>query len=226
MQLKKARNRQGKDDPGLLFRYDLPKVMKRKPKKYAADEIALLMEHADVDQKDYLLFLLWSGWRDEEVQFLQYSDFNFRNSTVMVQAKPHFGWRPKDYEERLITLPTEVSKRMRDRMERPQQYSNGYRKPTAEDLTFPNSDGRPDTHLIYRLHAVAEKAGLDLKGKRAGHMFRKTAGSREAKKLGLPHAMEFLGHSNLETTALYLADDTSDLKRKRAIADEMFAAGD
>jgi hypothetical protein len=38
--------------------------------------------------------------------------------------------------------------------------------------------------------------------------------------------MEFLGHSNLETTALYLADDTSDLKRKRAIADEMFAAGD
>jgi integrase len=43
-------------------------------------------------------------------------------------------------------------------------------------------------------------------------MFRQTAGSRAAKKLGLPAAMEFLGHSNIETTTLYLAVDTSDLK--------------
>ena len=35
-------------------------------------------------------------------------------------------------------------------------------------------------------------------------MFRKTAGSRVAKKLGLPAAMEFLGHSDIETTALLL----------------------
>ena len=57
-------------------------------------------------------------------------------------------------------------------------------------------------------------------------MFRKTAGSRVAKKLGLPAAMEFLGHSDLKTTAMYLAADTSDLQRKRQIADEMFLDGD
>ncbi len=226
VQLNKKGNGQSVSDPGLLYRSDVPKPVKKKPKKYDQDEIDALMKHADADQKDYLLFLLWSGFRDEEVQYLQYSDFHFRNSTVMVQAKPHFGWKPKDYEEREITLPSEVSKRLKDRMSRPQQYRDGIRKPADSDLVFPNGEGNPDSHLIYRLHAVAKKAGLNLKGKRAGHMFRKTAGSRVAKKLGLPAAMDFLGHSKIETTALYLAADRSDLTKKRQLVDQMFVAGD
>jgi integrase len=226
IQLKKKGNGQGTNDPGLLFRSDIPKVVKKKPKKYDQIDIDTLMAQADEDQKDYLMFLLWSGFRDEEVQYLQFSDFNFRNSTVMVQAKPHYGWKPKDYEEREITLPSEVSKRLKNRMTRAQQYRDGFRKPHVNDLVFTNGQGNPDSHLIYRLHAVAKKAGLNLKGKRAGHMFRKTAGSRIAKKLGLPAAMEFLGHSDIETTALYLAADKSDLTKKRQVVDQMFEAGD
>jgi integrase len=226
IQLNKKGNGQSVSDPGLLYRSDIPKAVKKKPKKYDQVEIDALMKHADADQKDYLLFLLWSGFRDEEVQYLQYNDFHFRNSTVMVQVKPQFGWKPKDYEEREITLPTEVSKRLKDRMSRPQQYRDGIRKPADNDIVFPNGEGNPDSHLIYRLHAVAKKAGLNLKGKRAGHMFRKTAGSRVAKKLGLPAAMDFLGHSKIETTALYLAADRSDLTKKRQLVDQMFVAGD
>jgi integrase len=226
VQLKKKGNGQSTSDPGLLYRSDIPKVVKKKPRKYDQVDIDVLMAKADTDQRDYLLFLLWSGFRDEEVQYLQFSDFNFRNSTVMVQAKPQFGWKPKDYEEREITLPSEVSKRLRERMSRPQQYHDGFRKPVERDLMFPNSEGNPDSHLIYRLHAVAKRAGLNLKGKRAGHMFRKTAGSRVAKKLGLPAAMEFLGHSDIETTALYLAADKSDITKKRQVVDQMFADGD
>jgi integrase len=226
IQLNKKGNGQSVSDPGLLYRSDIPKAVKKKPKKYDQVEIDALMEQADADEKDYLLFLLWSGFRDEEVQYLQYNDFHFRNSTVMVQVKPKFGWKPKDYEEREITLPTEVSKRLKDRMNRPQQYRDGIRKPADNDIVFPNGEGNPDSHLIYRLHAVAKKAGLNLKGKRAGHMFRKTAGSRVAKKLGLPAAMDFLGHSKIETTALYLAADKSDLTKKRQLVDQMFVAGD
>ena len=226
IQLRKKGNGQSANDPGLLYRSDIPKVVKKKPKKYDQADIDILMKNADPDQKDYLMFLLWSGFRDEEVQYLQFSDFNFRNSTVMVQAKPQFGWKPKDYEEREITLPSEVSKRLKQRMDRSQQYRDGFRKPAVNDLVFPNGEGNPDSHLIYRLHAVAKKAGLNLKGKRAGHMFRKTAGSRIAKKLGLPAAMEFLGHSDIETTALYLAADKSDLAKNRKTVDQMFAAGD
>lgn len=212
------------DDKGLLHRSDLPKPMKKKPRKYEQSEIDLLMTHADVDEKDYLMFLLWSGFK--EVQYLQYSDFHFRNSTVMVQAKLQFGWKPKDNEEREITLPSDVSKMIKERMTRARQYPNNHRKPTESDLVFPNGNGSPDSHLIYRLHSVAEKAGMNLKGQRAGHMFRKTAGSRVAKKLGLPAAMEFLGHSDIGTTALYLAADRSDSAKKRAVVDQMFSEGD
>jgi integrase len=211
---------------GLLFYEDRPKVVKKKPKKYDQATIEQLLKHAHIDQNDYLMFLLWSGFRDEEVQFLQYTDFNWKNNTVTVHAKPHFGWRPKDAEERTVVLPDEVCKMMKRRMDRPQQYANGYRKPIDTDLVFPNGGGRPDSHLIYRLHAVAEKAGLDLKGQRAGHMFRKTAGSRVAKKLGLRAAMDFLGHSDVETTALYLAADDVNSKKSREAFEEMFKEGD
>jgi len=222
VQLKKEGQRQAAADPGLLYRSDIPKVVKKKPKKYDQVTIEQLLKAADEDQADYLEFLLWSGFRDEEVQFLQFSDINFRNSTVLVRAKPHFGWKPKDWEEREITLPTAVTKRIKARMDRPRHCNNGIRRATNSDLVFPNQEGRPDTHLIYRLHAVAKKAGLNLRGKRGGHMFRKTAGSRVAKLDGLPAAMEFLGHSNISTTALYLAADTSNLKKKLRSVDEIY----
>jgi integrase len=220
IQLKKQQ--QTKDDKGLLFRSDVPKNMKVKPKKFDQSTIDTLLANADEDQRDYLELLLWSGFRDGEMQYLQFSDFNFRNGTVMVQAKPQYGWKPKDWEEREITLPSAVIKRIKERMDRPRQYQNVMRKAGENDLVFTSSVGRPDSRLIAMLHAAAKKAGMNLKGKRAGHLFRKTAGSRVAKAEGLPAAMEFLGHSNIETTALYLAADTADQKKRRQTVDAMY----
>jgi integrase/recombinase XerD len=222
IQLKKSGSQQAKDDDGLLFRSDIPKNMKQKPKKFDQSTIAALLEKANDDETDYLEFLLWSGFRDEEVQYLLFSDFNFRNSTVMVQAKPRYGWKPKDWEEREITLPSPVMQRMKERMGRMRMYEDGMRKAGENDLVFTSSVGRPDAHLIDMLHAVAKKAGMNLRGKRAGHAFRKTAGSRVAKAEGLPAAMEFLGHSDIKTTALYLAADASAQTKKRQSADEMY----
>jgi integrase len=218
IQLKKHGRFQKPGDAGLLSRDDMPKPLKRKPKKYDRDSIDLLLSKADEDQKDYLEFLLWSGFRDEEVQYLLYSDFDFKNSKVSVQAKPQYAWRPKDAEERTVQLPSEVSKRLKVRMERYERKS--------DQLVFPNGADKPDSHLIYRLHAVAKKAGLDLKGKRAGHMFRKTAGSRVANKFGLRAAMDFLGHSDIKTTSLYLAADDLDAKKSRQAYDDLYQAGD
>jgi integrase len=225
IRLKKAKGADASAS-GLLFHDDLPKVVKEKPKKYDQETLDLLLKHADADQRDYLNLLLWSGLRDEEVQYLQYSDFNWRKATVTVNAKPVYGWRPKDCEVRTVVLPTEIAQQLHSRMDRPQSYADGYRKPLDADLVFPNGDGRPDSHLIYRLHTVAKKAGINLKGKRAGHMFRKTFGSRIAKKLGLRAAMEALGHSDIETTALYLAADDADSQKSRKSIDELYANGD
>jgi integrase len=227
IKLKKERNTDA-NSPGLLFPSDTPKVMKKKPKKYDRDTIDKLLTATgkDEDAQDYIQFLLWSGFRDEEVQYLQYTDFHWRNSTVTVHAKPHLGWKPKDWEERTVTLPRPVCDRMKARMDRPRQYVDAVRKPADADLVFPNGAGRPDSHLIYRLHAVAKAAKLDLKGQRAGHMFRKTAGSRVAKKLGIRAAMDFLGHSDIKTTALYLASDELDPQKTRAVVDQMWKDGD
>ncbi len=211
--------------PGLLFHDDRPKQLKKKPRKYNPATVDQLLQAADEDQKDYLLFLLWSGFRDGEVQHLQYSDFDWRSEKVTCTAKPHFAWKPKDHEERTVDLPSEVIARMKRRTERLQTYTNGYRKPTENDLVFPSATGLVDDHLIDRLHDVAAKVGISLVGQKAGHMFRKTAGSRVAKRLGLRAAMNFLGHSKLETTASYLAAD-DDSKKTHEVYNEMYAAGD
>lgn len=220
VKLFKDHNRNSPSDPGLLMTKDRLKVVKKAPKKYSRENLDLLMKRADIDQKDYLELLLWSGFRDEEVQFLTYADFDWRNHKVGVHAKPQYGWRPKDHEERDVNIPSAVVERMKERKER-------YKR-KDEDLVFPNGDGRPDSHLIYRLHAVAKRAGLNLKGQRAGHMFRKTAGSRVAKRDGLRAAMKFLGHSDIDTTALYLADDDDPKKAKQSTEDayQAFANGD
>jgi integrase len=221
--LKKQGQRQKASDPGLLYRGDIPKTVKKKPKKHEQGVIDKLLENADDDQKDYLSILQWTGFRDGEIEVMLYSDFNFRTHRVEVLDKPQFDFHPKDWEERPVTLPAAVVERIKARMLRPRQYADGFRLATVDDLVFPNSEGARGTDLIAWLHKVAAKAGLDLKGKRAGHMFRKTAGSRVARQQGLPAAMAFLGHNNLKTTALYLACDENDEMKEKEYADAAFA---
>jgi site-specific recombinase XerD len=65
VQLMNQRNAQSSTDHGLLYRSDVPKVVRKKPKKRQST-IDVLFEKADVAERDYLEFLLWSGFRDEE----------------------------------------------------------------------------------------------------------------------------------------------------------------
>jgi integrase len=217
VQLKKARYA-GANDTGLVSLNELPKSMKKQPRIYSKDEIAKLLSTANEDESDYIQFLNWTGFRDGEVMHIQYSDLNFRTNLVSIVAKPGFGWWPKDNEERAVYVPGAIMERLKARMTRLGA------KP--DSLVFPREDGRPDKNLINLLHAAGERAGVRTRGQRAGHKFRKTAGTRIAKKYGLPAAMKFLGHTSLETTILYLGMHETDLKALKQGVDEMYAAGD
>ena len=198
---------------------DWPKKVKARKEKYSLDAVKAMLDAADTrsrhdnltwskeDDKDLVHFLVKTGFRDEEMMYAQYSDINFRNSTVNVTAKPKgsfpnlpdLEWMPKDNEARQdnIVVDDSLLRRMKARKER--------HAASSSSLIFPNTKGKPDHHLVRVVHRLAKEAGVE--GKIGLHKFRKTFATLIAKEEGIERARILLGHNDVQTTAAYLAAD-------------------
>jgi len=64
-----------------------------------------------------LKFILGSGFRDQEIRYLQYLDLDFRHQIARVTAKTS-GLYAKNWEERTVPLPAGLIERLRKRKER------------------------------------------------------------------------------------------------------------
>lgn len=207
-----------------------PKEMPKRKRKYSTDSIKAMLAvcgkdlHLNnawegEDERDLVLFLLQTGFRDEEVAHAQYSDINFKKGSINVYVKPEFNWSPKDNESREqdIDLSEAFLQRMKARRER--------RKAKNSDLIFPNKLGKPylNEGLLNVIRRLVKRAGLETKA--SLHMFRKTFGTLTANARGLEQARIWLGHDDVQTTQDYLAADddvSSDDSRKKQ--HEIFAA--
>jgi integrase/recombinase XerD len=146
------------------------------------------------------------------------TDVNRDTKTIIVDEKPHFGFKPKDCEKRNVPIPDELLSEIDART-----------KPGSCSLLFGNN-GRPDGHLLRVFKNVAFHGGLNcgkckgtVDGKEVSgaeapvcekwilHRFRKNfATDRHNRGASARKIQKWLGH--LETTLRYLAvgDDTSD----------------
>src|ERR1700757_5018884 len=57
-------------------------------------------------------FLLKTGFRNEEAAYLEWSDIDFKASTVSVRRKEALGFKPKDSEERTVPLEPGLAKKL------------------------------------------------------------------------------------------------------------------
>jgi hypothetical protein len=69
---------------------------------------------ADRERELFSTFLL-TGFREQEVMFLFWSDINFKLRTAMVTSKPHLGFFPKRWEEREIPIPLQLIELLENR---------------------------------------------------------------------------------------------------------------
>ena len=194
-----------KADMGLMDYRDFPREEKKdNVDKYSEDEVNSMLKVADVDEADFIQFLLRTGCRDEEVAFMQWTDVDWKRKQIVISEKPQYDWRPKDRESRSIPLEDGVLlKRLAARRER--------QRP-ANTLIFPNTLGQPDMHLIRRLHKIVAKAkekGYEIEGDITLHKFRRTYASMMISHSDLQTVSSLLGHSDIETTSRYLAPDQS-----------------
>jgi integrase/recombinase XerD len=207
-----------------------PKATKRRPpRRYTKEELkaffAACKGRKERDGKWLVFqFFLGSGFRECEVAFLPWTtgiDFELGNACVRrvrLPGKSEYDFTPKDFEERDVELPQRVLDALSKR-----------RKRHPDDfLVFGNPEtSKPEGHFLRMLKAIALRAGLNCGhcvGRVAGksvsckdhavcelwtlHRFRKTFASiLLMENYPLPYIQRCLGHSDLKTTSLYLADE-------------------
>ena len=96
-----------------------------------------------------------SGFRDAEGRLhTTWRDVDFKHTAVRVTAKPHWGFHPKNWEEREVPVPQKLIAML----EKFRPVTSG-----PDDPLFPSATGRPDGAMLEKLKALAYRAQAQLR---------------------------------------------------------------
>jgi integrase len=134
---------------------------RNKNKKYSTyleEEIAALLQVANGIAEALIRFLIGTGFRIGEAAVAQWRDVECEDRTISVRFKPELGFKPKDYEERIIAVSDTLLACLKE-----------YRGSAPEHaLVFPSpTTGTVDKHLDRVIYSVIDKAN------RAGYAVKK-----------------------------------------------------
>ena len=97
---------------GITRELQLPERITSLPKEYREEDLGRFFEASyDAERVLFSTFLL-TGFREQEVMYLFWSDINLQLQTVRVTAKPELGFYPKRCEERQIPAAAELPVRI------------------------------------------------------------------------------------------------------------------
>ncbi len=182
---------------GITRELPLPERITPLVKVYRHEDLARFFAAcSDTEHALFATFLL-TGFREQEVMFLRWSDVNFELRTVRVTAKPELGFYPKRWEDREVPAPVELIEELR-------KYT---RRPNCQ-FVFPSPAGNREQRMLVHCKSVATRAKLDpaefdLK------TFRSTYATGMLRRgFDIRTVQHWMGHKSLETTMRYLAPAT------------------
>jgi integrase/recombinase XerD len=205
------------------------KYAEKKVRSYKPHETKTLFAAADQEEEETFKFFLGTGARDQEAQQARWVDIDFEGRVFHIIDDGDT--RTKDREERLVPMADDLVEMLRAR-----------RKRFPKDrLIFPNNKGGPQGHFLRMLKELALRAGLNCgacvskQGQSCKdtaccerwilHRFRKTfATSRHRDGASLLDLKKWLGHSDLKTTELYLAESDLESPEVRSCTNNSYAA--
>jgi len=203
--------RRGKS--GLIASSDWPKYVEKIRPIYEPEEIQSMFNHAIGDEVIFLKFMLGSGFRDQEAQHVCWRDLDFRNSHVRVTAKALWDFRPKNWEERVVPLPSALIDQLRRLKET--------RNALPAQLVFPNKRGNPNSENDTIVKRVADRAKLNCgqcvtkHGNKCAegpycqhfflHKFRHTFATEHLRHgVDIRTLQTWMGHRDIKSTMVYL----------------------
>jgi integrase len=213
-----------RDGRGILRRNEMPRVNKTKKLReakakltqaviiYSDAEITAMLSAATNDESDLIKFLLETGVRDKEAAHAEWDDID--GNYLHLKDKAKYDWRLKDKENRSVPLNSKLIARLSARKLRQEAQAKEDGR-DVHNLIFPSSLNRPNLALdetIQRVVAKARKADFEWnpKSEVTIHKFRKTFATKMYRATkDIKQVRDWLGHSNITTTELYVAADTN-----------------
>jgi integrase/recombinase XerD len=182
---------------GITRELSLPERITPLVKIYRHEELARFFAVcSDAERALFATFLL-TGFREQEVMFLYWSDVNFELRTVRATAKPELGFYPKRWEDREVPAPAELMEELRKHAHRPNC-----------QLVFPSPTGNREQHMLDHCKSIAKRAKLD-PTKFDLKTFRSTYATGMLRRgFDVRTVQNWMGHKSLETTMRYLAPAT------------------
>jgi len=182
---------------GITRELPLPERITPLVKVYRHEELARFFAAcSDAERALFATFLL-SGFREQEVMYLNWSDVNFELRTVRVTAKPNLGFYPKRWEDREVPAPVELLEQLRKLKRRPNC-----------QFVFPSPTGNREQHMLDHCKDIAMRAELDPTGFDL-KTFRSTYATGMLRRgFDVRTVQHWMGHKSLETTMRYLAPAT------------------
>lgn len=198
----------------LLKKGDKPKFVRNMRAMYQTEDLDALFKACTADEKVRYLFFLLTGERDKEVRYTAWPDIDFVRHCVRVTSKKQLGFKPKDKEEREIPVPASLLSTLRE-------YKARQSGPNPHNLVFPTAGGKADRKFENKLKKIAYRAGLNcghclsrhgnkcVEGPHCSHWFlhkfRHTYATKSLEDgTSIRTLQEWLGHSDLESTMVYL----------------------
>jgi len=206
--------------PKLLAAADWPSFVETVRPIYEDFELVNLFEACTRPEEVRFKFYLMSGFRDAEGRFVTWRDVDFKHMAVRATAKPHWGFHPKNWEEREVPVPQKLIVMLQ-----------GFRprNATPDDPLFPSATGRPDGAMLEKLKAVAYRGKLNCghcavshkledgavkinrcaEGAYCGrwflHKFRHTYATRHLQDgIDIRTLQQWMGHRDIASTMVYL----------------------
>ena len=142
--LSQVMKQHGKDK--LLTASDWPSFVETVRPIYEDGELRQLFDAAEFAEEVRFKFYLMSGFRDAEGRFVTWRDVDFKHMAIRVTAKPHWGFHPKNWEEREVPVPQKLITLL-------QKFRPA--NANADDPIFPSTTGRPDGAMLEKLKALA-----------------------------------------------------------------------
>jgi integrase/recombinase XerD len=204
----------------LLKTSDWPKFVETVRPIYEDAELKTLFEACMPAEEVRFKFYLMSGFRDAEGRFVTWRDVDFKHMAVRVTAKPHWGFHPKNWEEREVPVPEKLIELLK------------HFRPVAagqDDPVFPSETGNPDGAMLEKLKAVAFRAKLNCRhcftthklkdgntkvnrcsegaycGRWFLHKFRHTYATRHLQDgIDIRTLQQWMGHRDIASTMVYL----------------------